>query len=63
MIDKDKIKELVKSSLPQANSEVVEHITDDVIRDAEAAIHSMVRQAAAQERERSYQKRNKSEEV
>jgi len=56
MIERDKIKDLVKSYLPQADNDVIEHISDDVIRDTEAVIYSMVRQAIEQERQSLYRK-------
>ena len=59
MIERDKLRDLVKSYLPQANNDVIEHISDDVIRDTEAVLHSMVRQAVAQERENLYKKSSK----
>jgi len=52
MIDRDKIKELVKASLPQDQIGVVERIVDNIIRDVEAVIHSMVRQEIEREREK-----------
>ena len=60
MINKNRVMELVKSQLPQANSEVLENISASVIQDAEAIIHSMVRQATSQEKENQYWKNNKN---
>ena len=60
MINKNRVMELVKSQLPQANSEVLENISVNVIQDAEAIIHSMVRQATSQEKENQYWKNNKT---
>ena len=59
MIEKDKVSELVKTHLPQAEDEIIQRITCDVIRDADAVIRSMVRQAVAQERENLYRKNSK----
>ena len=59
MIDKDKVVELVKSQLPQADDEIIQNITNDVVRDAEAVIRSMIRQAVAQEREHLYRRNSK----
>lgn len=59
MIEKNKIKELVKSYIPQAEEDVIENIAHDIIRDVEAVIYSMVRQAVNQEREIIYRKNNK----
>jgi len=59
MIERDKLRDLVKSYLPQVDNDVIEHISDDVIRDTEAVIYSMVRQAVAQERENLYKKSSK----
>lgn len=56
MIEKDKIKDLIKSYLPQAENDAVENIAHDIIRDVEPIIHSMVRQAVSQERENLYRK-------
>jgi len=59
MIEKNKLKDLVKSYLPQTKDATVDNISDDIIRDAESIIHSMVRQAIAQERENLYLKKSK----
>lgn len=59
MIDRGKLQELIKANLPQAHEELVAEIANDVIRDAEAIIHSMVRQAVNQERENLYRKKSK----
>lgn len=59
MIQRDKIKEVIKSYLPQAENDTVENIAHDIIRDAEAIVHSMIRQAVSQERENLYRKNSK----
>lgn len=59
MIEKDKIMELIKSQLPQAENETVEEIAVSIIQDVEAIVHSMVRQAVSQEREHLYRRNNK----
>lgn len=59
MINKKKLYELVKSYLPQTEPAIIDDIANNVIRDAESIIYSMVRQAVNQERENLYKKNNK----
>ena len=54
MIDKNSIIALIRAQIPQANNDVVESISAEIIQDAEAIIHSMVRQATSQEKENQY---------
>ncbi len=54
MINKNSIMALIRAQIPQANDDVVESIAADIIQDAEAIIHSMVRQATSQEKESQY---------
>jgi len=60
MIDKNTVFALVKSQLPLAEAAIVENITQDIVRDGEAVLHSMVRQATAQERENLFMKNRKA---
>jgi hypothetical protein len=59
MIIKSRVIELIKVQLPQADNEVTENIAASIIQDAEAVIHSMVRQAVSQEKENQYWKNQK----
>jgi hypothetical protein len=59
VIEKKELVNLIKSYLPQANGVTVDRIADEIKADAESIIHSMVRQAAAQERQQLYIKRLK----
>jgi len=58
MIDKDKIKERIVSYLPRAGNDTIEDIAYHIIRDAEAVICSMIRQAVHQEKENLYNKKS-----
>lgn len=50
MIEKDKLKELVRSYLPQAEDNIIDCICEDIMLDAEVAIFTMIRQAVANKR-------------
>lgn len=60
MIEEDKLRTLIKSYLPQAETDTIDNIANNIIRDVEAVIYSMVRQAVNQERENLYRKNAKS---
>jgi hypothetical protein len=51
MIARDKVAEMVRSQLTQATEEVINRLTDDIVRDAEHKLYSLIRQVVAQERE------------
>jgi hypothetical protein len=59
IIEMDKLKAAVRSYLPNIEEPVIENITHDILRDAESIIHSMIRQAVNQEREKIYRESNK----
>ena len=54
MVDTKAVARVVKSYLPQAEQEVVDRIISDVRQDAENIIHSLIRQAVAQEKDKLY---------
>ncbi len=54
MINKDSVIALIRAQIPRADDDVVENIAAEIIQDAEAIIHSMVRQATSQEKENQY---------
>lgn len=60
MIEKDKLRALINSYLPQAEPDTIDNIANSIVRDVEAVIYSMVRQAVNQERENLYRKNAKS---
>jgi hypothetical protein len=59
MISKDEVGQIVRAYLPRAEAAVIERIVDDIVQVAEVIIHSMVRKAVAQERDKLYQKRRR----
>lgn len=60
MIEQDKLRALITSYLPQAEPDTIKNIANSIVRDVEAVIYSMVRQAVNQERESLYRKKAKS---
>lgn len=52
VVNTDEVTRVVKTYLPWAETSLVDKITSDVIQDAENIIHSLIRQAVAQEREK-----------
>ncbi len=51
MIARDKVAELVRAQLTQATEEVINRLTDDIVRDTEHQLYSLIRLVVAQERE------------
>ncbi len=51
MIERDKVAAIIRSQLTQATEEVINRLTDDIVRDTEYKLHSLIRQAVAHERE------------
>lgn len=54
MVDMDKVAELVKSCLPRVTDDVVRRIAQDIVSDVEPIMHSLIRQAVAQERQQLF---------
>lgn len=54
MIERDKVAEMVKSCLPRLDEDVVGRIAEDIARDVETIIYSLIRHAVAQEREQLF---------
>jgi hypothetical protein len=59
MINKDKVKEVIKSYLPQEENETIENIAHDLVRNVEIIINSMIRQAVSQEKENLFDSRGR----
>ena len=57
MIDNNKLLAVIKSYLPDADVSIYQRIADDIKRDMDATILSMVRQAVAQERRANYEQK------
>jgi hypothetical protein len=51
MIAREKVAEMVRSQLTLATEEVINRLTDDIVRDTEHKLYSLIRKAVAQERE------------
>ncbi len=51
MIVREKVVELVRAQLTQATEDVVKRLVDDIIRDTEYNLYSLIRQSVAHERE------------
>lgn len=54
LINQDELQRIIKSYLRQAPPETAARLSEAVVLDAEALIFSLIRQAAAQEREALY---------
>jgi len=54
VIEKEKLIALIETYLPQSDNATVERIAIAVKVDAEAIVHSMIRQAVAQEKQHLY---------
>ena len=54
IIEEERLRALVESYLPQIDNATVDRIATAVKIEAEAIIHSMIRQAAAQEKQHLY---------
>lgn len=59
MISQNEVRQIVRSYLPREEEAVLERIVNEIVQDAEVIIHSMVRKAAAQERDKLYGKRRR----
>ena len=55
MVDTEKVAELVKSCLPRVTDDVIRRIAQDIVADVEPIMHSLIRQAVAQERQQLFQ--------
>jgi len=55
IIEKEKLMTLIESYLPEADDATLDRIATAVKCDAEAIVHSMIRQVVAQEKERLLQ--------
>jgi hypothetical protein len=51
MIAREKVAEMVRSQLTLATEEEIDRLTDDVVRDAEHKLYSLIREAVAKARE------------
>jgi hypothetical protein len=60
MIDQEKLKEIIKSHIPNAPNNIIENISTDILQDAKSIIYSMVRQSVGQVREDLYSKNSQS---
>ncbi len=51
MIAREKVSEMIRAQLALATEDVVNRLTDDVVRETEHTLYSLIRQFVAHERE------------
>ncbi len=51
MIAREKVVEMVRAQLAHATEEVINRLADDIVRDTEHKLYSLIREVVAHERE------------